>query len=305
MARYVLPETVEFDWTDQESADLALEEVIDLTSEYQSYLTEASGLIDERKQSIPQMFNVLIQYVSTRHTSAVNKLKSSVASYHDMIIKLEMMQKSGRFKRFLHGRDSVSYVDKYAILYMEKTKKKYNITADQMYYNPEFVITKIDSIMDTANSFDDQNQKYKYINDQMEELMKIYQDDFKANHWFITETVPIIVTQDYKNVTYSSAYKCATNRSKSYYNYLTYVENLATNEIIYLQYYQKIYERMDKSYSSDSKVKVHIDKFFKQLLNYESLSIQFNTKVIEKVDEVFRHQYEEVCKLYDSLQQKS
>jgi len=302
MARYKIPEAVSYDWNDQHAADIALEEVKQLTDGHPSYFMESSGLIDEKKQSIPQMFKVLKEYIAHRHTAAIKQLKASVESTKDMMIKIQAIEKSDRFKRFMHSGDLVSYTDKYALLYQESKKKYYELTCDVMAYNPEWIISKIDGIMESAKSFEGK-ERAKYIKTEMESTIEMFKNDFDRNHWFIVETEPFIKVVVYNKVKYSAAFKCALKTAKSYYSFNDYVENLATYELIYLQHYERVYERMTKSYGSDKDAKDYIDTFFKQLLHNESLSIEFNTKIIEKVDIVFRHQYEELCKLYDKLQE--
>lgn len=246
------------------------------------------------------LFGIVRAYIKKKYSIQAKKILDQSKELNDAYTKVEDLLKHDKMARFKHRNDLITATLKYVVLCNKKDGKYYKVVIDQLAYNTDSAVSAVRSMMENLDRIKDENED-TLINEWADKIINDLKTSFDNNHWWIECCEPLIKSEVYNSIKLERALMSYKTTFSSLYQFIYAINQVATNQMTYLQFLEKGYKTCMSTYGTTKTRKDAIDRIFKYLISNSTMSITFNTKCMDAYTEEIKWYADELKRIYDIL----
>lgn len=266
------------------------------------YLREEGIDVVTKNMAVPAIIKCLKDYVKNSYSGKINQINQNTKKINDTMNKINDLLKHDKIARLKHGNDKVNYEDKMLVLFnKDNPTKPYKFQDDQLVWNSDYIVQNIDGTMESANATSDKAARLNIINQGQEKLLSEVNSAFYSDHEYITKYGPGVLNKKYTGAPLSKALKCYEEQINIYYNNTNYMNNIVDIQMRYLEVCQIAYNKESGKWGNTKEGRIFVDTIFKKMLEYATMSIDYNDKAIDIMVEIFQFTAKEIEAIYEII----
>lgn len=242
--------------------------------------------------NIPAIFRLINNYLTGQYKMRYNVVTIQAKEVNDKYIKVKDLIENDRAARAKHGKDIIS-VTLNVVRLMGKDGTIYNPTYVILLVDPESIDRYVQSYIDSITP-----KNYKEITQQ---CLNILEKDFSSRHQALT-TTPCVKSATFNRVRLEESIRVFKNNTEVYYATIYNVNNVLSNELLYLQAIEQCYTTTRRRYTAKEH-KYFTDMIFKFVLDYTSRAMDFNSKLVNLTIDVLGKTADELDRIYNILRE--
>lgn len=250
--------------------------------------------------SITLIILAITKWLKNKYSITIKKIIDQSKELNDIYTKVDDILKNDKLARFKHRNDSVDITIKYIVLHDTRDPRKYySLTLDMLAYDPEYFINEIDSIMKYAN--EQSKDKENDIGKMRDGVIKMIDESFEKNHWYVRDLAPMMKIENYRGQKLEKMVMMIKDQIGVIYNNIYTTNKTVSYQLKYMQVLQQAYNRCISMYGTDKSSKDMVDSIFKKLLDNMTISMEFNSKIMNLMTEEIKHYVNELEKIYNAI----
>lgn len=267
----------------------------------QVLLKEDFGVIAIGAFAIGIIIAKIISWLKSKYSLTVKKLLTQSKELNDIYTKVNALLANDKMARFRHRNDRINAEVHSIVMIDKKTGTVYKLYIDNLVYNADACINKLNEIIRYSSTKSTTKEKVKTLNSMVDSLIESEDKYMMKYHGFIFTCDPFMKIAKFTNQRLEDVLMAYKDWIEFIYTATNSINNNITAQLQYFQLLETAYKKMSAEYSKDKDAKEVVDKLFKYLIKNATASMDFNTRAMVIFNNMIKYYSEELHKIYDII----
>lgn len=243
----------------------------------------------------------IISWIKGKYSLTVKKLLTQSKELNDIYTKVNTLLANDKMARFKHRNDRINAEVHSIVMIDKKTGTAYKLYIDNLVYNADACITRLNEIIRYSSTKATPEEKVKTLNSMVDNLIAEVDESMMKYHGFVLTCDPFMKITKFTNQRLEDVLMAYKDWIEFIYTATNSINNNITAQLQYFQLLETAYKKMSAEYSKDKDAKEVVDKLFKYLIKNATASMDFNTRAMVIFNDMIKYYSEELHKIYDII----
>lgn len=243
----------------------------------------------------------IISWIKGKYSLTVKKLLTQSKELNDIYTKVNTLLANDKMARFRHRNDRINAEVHSIVMIDKKTGTAYKLYIDNLVYNADACITRLNEIIKYSSTKATPEEKVKTLNSMVDNLIAEVDESMMKYHGFVLTCDPFMKITKFTNQRLEDVLMAYKDWIEFIYTATNSINNNITAQLQYFQLLETAYKKMSVEYSKDKDAKEVVDKLFKYLIKNATVSMDFNTRAMVIFNDMIKYYSEELHKIYDII----
>jgi hypothetical protein len=243
----------------------------------------------------------IISWLKGKYSLTVKKLLTQSKELNDIYTKVNALLANDKMARFRHRNDRINAEVHSIVMIDKKTGTAYKLYIDNLIYNADACITRLNEIIRYSSTKATPEEKVKTLNNMVDNLIAEVDESMMKYHGFVLTCDPFMKITKFTNQRLEDVLMAYKDWIEFIYTATNSINNNITAQLQYFQLLETAYKKMSVEYSKDKDAKEVVDKLFKYLIKNATASMDFNTRAMVIFNDMIKYYSEELHKIYDII----
>ena len=244
----------------------------------------------------------IISWIKGKYSLTVKKLLTQSKELNDIYTKVNTLLANDKMARFKHRNDRINAEVHSIVMIDKKTGTAYKLYIDNLVYNADACITRLNEIIRYSSTKATPEEKVKTLNSMVDNLIAEVDESMMKYHGFVLTCDPFMKITKFTNQRLEDVLMAYKDWIEFIYTATNSINNNnITAQLQYFQLLETAYKKMSVEYSKDKDAKEVVDKLFKYLIKNATVSMDFNTRAMVIFNDMIKYYSEELHKIYDII----
>ena len=243
----------------------------------------------------------IISWLKGKYSLTVKKLLTQSKELNDIYTKVNALLANDKMARFRHRNDRINAEVHSIVMIDKKTGTAYKLYIDNLVYNADACITRLNEIIRYSSTKATPEEKVKTLNNMVDNLIAEVDESMMKYHGFVLTCDPFMKVTKFTNQRLEDVLMAYKDWIEFIYTATNSINNNITAQLQYFQLLETAYKKMSVEYGKDKDAKEVVDKLFKYLIKNATASMDFNTRAMVIFNDMIKYYSEELHKIYDII----